>query len=432
MTGLAGGGHALHVDARRAVATTVDFFCAVPGRGRPAGAPAGRTRLVGIGFGEHVVPYEVGAGSVAVPGVGPGLDLLWRRWGRLPWTELVAPARRLADVGVELLPRHAAVLEMVAPVYAAGEPGARFAPDGHLLRAGDRVHLPDLAGVLDAVAEEGGWALHRGPLADLLAGTVAERGGVLGPRDLADYRVVENAPATSRWMGRTVLARPDLAGVLVATARAGDLRGLPPAEVARRLARVLGGGEELGETTAIAAVDRAGDACIATTSLGLASGDVLPGTDVLLNSMLGETELLRGVPVPGDRLVSMMTPTAVADRDGLEVVLASAGASRIRSAIVEVVAGVVADGLAVRAAVERPRLHPVGGEVHLEPGHPPSVAEALAADGWSVRTWAGTHHFFGGVSAVGRSGPAADPRRDGAARQPADVDGPRLPGAGAA
>jgi gamma-glutamyltranspeptidase/glutathione hydrolase len=40
---------------------------------------------------------------------------------------------------------------------------------------------------------------------------------------------------------------------------------------------------------------------------------------------------------------------------------------------------------------------------------------ALGEVGYEVRRWEGLHHFFGGVSAIGRAGAGADPRRDGAA-----------------
>ena len=47
-------------------------------------------------------------------------------------------------------------------------------------------------------------------------------------------------------------------------------------------------------------VDPAGNACVLTTSLGLGSGDYLPGYDMHLNSMLGESDLLVGPLEPGD------------------------------------------------------------------------------------------------------------------------------------
>jgi len=39
----------------------------------------------------------------------------------------------------------------------------------------------------------------------------------------------------------------------------------------------------------------------------------------------------------------------------------------------------------------------------------------LERRGLAVRRWPARHHYFGGVSAVGRAGPAADPRRSGSA-----------------
>jgi gamma-glutamyltranspeptidase/glutathione hydrolase len=80
-----------------------------------------------------------------------------------------------------------------------------------------------------------------------------------------------------------------------------------------------------------------------------------------------------------------------------------------------VLAGTLDEGLSAEDAVERPRLHPAAGVVHLEPGFPDEVPRALEAAGYRVRLWQGLHHYFGGVSVVTRSGAAGDPRRSGAA-----------------
>jgi gamma-glutamyltranspeptidase/glutathione hydrolase len=53
--------------------------------------------------------------------------------------------------------------------------------------------------------------------------------------------------------------------------------------------------------------------------------------------------------------------------------------------------------------------------VNVEPGVDEDALAALEADGRTVRRWPERHHYFGGVSAIGRSGAAADPRRSGAA-----------------
>jgi gamma-glutamyltranspeptidase/glutathione hydrolase len=168
--------------------------------------------------------------------------------------------------------------------------------------------------------------------------------------------------------------------------------------------------------------DADGNACVLTTSLGLGSGDFLPGLQVHLNSMLGEADLLVGELEPGRRMESMMAPVAVAGSDGVELVAGAAGGTRLRSALVQVLAGILDEGLDDQEAVDRGRLHPVRGfpgepaTVHLEPGFGDPEVEALAAAGFAVRRWAARHHYFGGVSLVSRRGGAGDLRRSGAWR----------------
>ena len=166
-----------------------------------------------------------------------------------------------------------------------------------------------------------------------------------------------------------------------------------------------------------------------TSSLGLGAGDWLPGLDLHLNSMLGEADLIREPLRPGERMGSMMSPTLALDGDGPVLAGGAAGGTRLRSALVQVLAGTLDEGLSAEEAVERPRLHPAAGVVHLEPGWPDEVPTALEAAGYVVRVWPDRHHYFGGVSVVTRTGAAGDPtakrrRSDpscAADRRPAEV-----------
>jgi gamma-glutamyltranspeptidase/glutathione hydrolase len=130
--------------------------------------------------------------------------------------------------------------------------------------------------------------------------------------------------------------------------------------------------------------------------------------------MLGEGELLRGDLVAGARMPSMMSPLVVTDGDG-DLVLAggSAGGSRIRPALLQVLTAVLVDEVSIPTAIAAPRLSVTDGTVHLEPGFDAAVAPALAADGYRVQEWPAPKPFFGGVSMAGRTGAAADPRRSG-------------------
>jgi gamma-glutamyltranspeptidase / glutathione hydrolase len=131
--------------------------------------------------------------------------------------------------------------------------------------------------------------------------------------------------------------------------------------------------------------------------------------------MLGESDLLIGPLKPGLRMESMMAPMVAVDGDGLVLAAGSAGGTRLKPALVQVVSAVLDEGIAPQAAVDRPRLHSTGQVVHMEPGFEESAVEALIRAGYDVRRWPAIHHYFGGVSLIGRSGAAADPRRSGAA-----------------
>jgi gamma-glutamyltranspeptidase / glutathione hydrolase len=85
------------------------------------------------------------------------------------------------------------------------------------------------------------------------------------------------------------------------------------------------------------------------------------------------------------------------------------------AALVSVASGILHEMLDPQDAVDRPRVHLAGGVVNAEPGADEDALAQLEASGLPVRRWPERHHYFGGVSVVGRRGAAADPRRSGAA-----------------
>lgn len=406
MTGLLGGGHAIVLSDGEV--RTLDFFVAVPGLGteqRPI-----ELEHLEVPFGIEVVHYAIGVGSCGVPGVLAGLGELWRRDGSLPWARLVEPAARLAREGVEMPAAHVACLEMLAPVMTMREGARIYSPSGRLLQTGERMQQPGLVSAFEAVSEEGA---ESPTLEAALLALIEERGGLVTRQDLDFYEPAWGEPGRIEFRSFELASRIGLASPLPALAR---LEGTDAVGFARALAN---GSDRSGDTTNISVVDGEGNAVALTTSLGLGSGDWLPGLDLHLNSMLGEADLLVENPAPGRRMASMMAPTLAFDEEGLALAVGAAGGTRLRSALVQVIAGVLDERLSPGDAVERPRLHPVGDVVHMEPGFADQVPAALEAAGFAVRPWPSLHHYFGGVSAVSRSGAAGDPRRSGSARHPA-------------
>jgi gamma-glutamyltranspeptidase/glutathione hydrolase len=417
MTGLLGGGHAIYFDATAGTTRNLDCFCAVPG----LGAPKRDVELLhmDVPFGAELVHYAVGPASCAVPGVPAGLGALWESHGRLPWARLVEPALQLARDGVAMPAAHIACLAMLEPVMTLREGARMYAPEGRLLQTGERLEQPGLVRALEILATEGAASAYTGTLASSLLALSDERGGVVTADDLEVYEAVWSEPVESSWLGLRFLTRDGLSGVPGALARLPRLRGLSPAERVSALVETFddSAGPET-HTTNFVTVDADGSACVLTTSLGLGSGDWLPGFDLHLNSMLGEVDLLLGPLEPGGRMASMMAPSLVFDEARLVLAIGAAGGTRLRTALVNVAAGILDEGLEPQAAVDRGRVHPAGELVNAEPGVDEEGLEALVAAGRTVRRWPERHHYFGGVSSLGRTGAAADPRRSGATRTP--------------
>lgn len=403
MTGLLGGGHAIHWDGREA--WNLDCFVDVPSG---AGAPPVELR---VPFGEELVHYAVGPGTCAVPGLPAGLDALWRRFGRLPWSRLVEPAARLARTGVTMPAAHAACLAMLAPVFTMVADGRRiYAPQGRPLETGEPLVQPGLVTALELLAAEGAESAYRGSIAETLlavAGIGVERA------DLERYAPVWAAPAEVAYAGTRFLTRAGLSGVPEALGRLTRLRGLGESERVHALLDALDGTGLDGHTTNVVTADRHGRLCVLTTSLGLGTGDFLPGLDLHLNSMLGELDLVAEPLRPGERMASMMAPSIALDGSGPVLAIGAAGGTRLRTALVGVAAGILDEGLDPVEAVVRPRVHRAGGVVNAEPGVNEAALTELERAGLQVRRWPAQHHYFGGVSLLSRAGAAGDPRRSG-------------------
>jgi gamma-glutamyltranspeptidase/glutathione hydrolase len=433
LTGPGGGGFMLVHQGSDGKSRLFDFFVTVP----RAPADAGELLQLEIDFdGDTQQTFRTGAAAVAVPGTALGLETAHRRFGTVPWADLVTPAARLAREGVVLTPPQGylhRILDGLLRHSPEGDAMYGNPVDGGPLRAGERFVLSDFADTLERIAEGGAAVLYSGDLARRLVEHVQAGGGALTLDDLAGYRVVRRQPLSVEYRGHEFRSNPPpssgglLVGLglgtlggaepdaeaIVAAMEAQDavrggafVRGLQRGGAAKRL---------LSGTTHISVVDARGDAASLSASLGSGSGVVVPGTGIHLNNMLGEADLA-GHARAGERLTSMMAPSLVLREGRPRLVVGSAGSARLRGAILQVVANVVGKGMGVEEAVDAPRLHAEEGVVYCEDA---VVADRLEAAGREVVRFRRQNLFFGGVSAVevlgdGRLAAAGDPRRGGA------------------
>src|SRR6188472_2745590 len=240
MTGLLGGGHAVHYDPTRGQARNLDCFVAVPGLGADPGRRAELVELE-VPFGTELVHYAVGIASCGVPGLPAGLGALHAEHGRLPWARLVEPALRLAREGVDFPPAHASCLAMLEPVMTMNEGAAIYSPGGALLQAGERLRQPGLVRALELLADEGLQGAYGGSLGRALLALMGERGGLVTPDDLAAYEATWSEPVEVAYAGTRVLTRAGLAPLADRLQALPTLHGLPPGDRAVSLARALDG-----------------------------------------------------------------------------------------------------------------------------------------------------------------------------------------------
>ena len=473
LTGPGAGGFALVRPAGRRPARVVDFFVAEPGLGRPSGAVS-EMEAVDIGFGgggDTTQVFRIGGASCAVPGAGAGLEAVHGAYGRLPWRAVLEPALELARGGVELNRAQAHLHAILDRILRHTAEGRRLysRPDGSRLLPGDVLRLPDLAQTLEQVAAEGAGCLYRGDLARQIVATVGAEGGTLGTGDLAAYRVIWRRPVGARFRGHDVISNPppssggvliayglallerlpdaaagsaaaiaDLAGVMREQARVrsnGFERGLRRGGLAAQLLatdnldgaieRIRAGAAGIREpapvsgTTHVSVVDADGNAASLSASTGSGSGIIVPGTAVHLNNMLGEYDLVAGGPArAGRRLTSMMAPTIVVGARGPRLVVGSAGSTRLRGAIMQVIVNVLAHSFGVAEAIDGPRVHVDEPHLHCEGGFDPAELDRLEQMGYDLIRWRRHNLFFGGTNAVevlpdGAVAAAGDARRGG-------------------
>ncbi len=149
--------------------------------------------------------------AVGVPGTVRGLWLAHRRFGKLPWKDVVAPAVRLAEGGFPMSDTLADSLNWVvrgSPEFP--ELQRVFGKNGGKddWRAGDRLVQPDLARTLRLIAERGPDGFYAGPVAEAIVAEMKHGGGLITADDLAGYHANQRKPIHGTYRGYDVYAPP--------------------------------------------------------------------------------------------------------------------------------------------------------------------------------------------------------------------------------
>jgi gamma-glutamyltranspeptidase / glutathione hydrolase len=156
------------------------------------------------GSGTSAVPKR-GMDSVTVPGAVSSWAALSKRYGKLPFADLMQPAIELAEQGygvpVVVQQKWAAATEELQ-----SQPGfaQHFLPWGRAPQVGELFKFPAAARGLRAIAQSAGEAFYRGEMAQALAAFAKSQGGALTEQDLAAYAPEWVQPIAQNYRDYTV------------------------------------------------------------------------------------------------------------------------------------------------------------------------------------------------------------------------------------
>ncbi len=173
-------------------------------------APARARRNMYIGRDGHPTDQSwTGHLSVGVPGSVAGLAEAHRRFGKLPWREVVEPAVQLARDGFVIDPyRHRSILSDSARLARFPGSAAQFLPHGAPPPVGTTWRQPDLARTLEAIRDRGVAGFYRGPVAELIVAEMRRGNGIVTKSDLARYRAIWRAPLGFSYRGHPIYSMP--------------------------------------------------------------------------------------------------------------------------------------------------------------------------------------------------------------------------------
>jgi gamma-glutamyltranspeptidase / glutathione hydrolase len=152
----------------------------------------------------------VGHVASGVPGSVMGMWEAHRRYGTLPWADLVQPAVELA-AGFEVTERFFNWLNggLVRELGAFPASAALFLPrGGQPPLLGDTLRQADLARTLERIRDAGPDGFYAGETADLIVAEMERGGGIITHEDLATYEAAWREPVSFTYRGHTVVSMP--------------------------------------------------------------------------------------------------------------------------------------------------------------------------------------------------------------------------------
>ena len=206
VAGNLGGGGFMMIRRSDGTATAIDYR---------ETAPATATRDMYIRPDGELIKGEgsslLGYRASGVPGTVAGMAFALRKYGsgKLTWSELIEPARKLAVDGFVVTHRTEKGLEKDQTILSPFADSRRiFLREGKPYREGETLRQPELAATLGRLQKKGPRDFYEGKTAQLIAEDMQHNGGLITLQDLRDYTPKERVPLRGSYRGFGIISMP--------------------------------------------------------------------------------------------------------------------------------------------------------------------------------------------------------------------------------
>jgi len=143
-----------------------------------------------------------------IPGTVAGTYEAHLKYGRLPWSQLLAPAIALAENGFRLTAMQAKELNERKDRFQQYNPhGTAFVKEG-LWKAGDLLVQKELANTLKLIAREGRDGFYKGSVANHIVSEMNRGEGIISHSDLENYQAIWRMPILGYYRGHEIISMP--------------------------------------------------------------------------------------------------------------------------------------------------------------------------------------------------------------------------------
>ena len=150
--------------------------------------------------------------AVATPGTVAGMYEVHRRYGKLPWREVIKPGIALAKNGFIISDRVAwrsSAAYEIRKQAILKNPAAKkiFTRNGEYYQPGEKLIQTDLAKTLQAISENP-QSFYTGKIAEIIASDMKKNGGLITIEDLKQYQAIWRNPVCGNFRKSKICSMP--------------------------------------------------------------------------------------------------------------------------------------------------------------------------------------------------------------------------------